>query len=99
MIEIVFYLFALGMVGGFASGLISLQAYFYITDGGIETLYGSNRPNVWKRVKVFRENPEAVEDEKLQYLYQKIYFTRQLGLGLIIFSLLLYVFLFTLGWQ
>jgi len=74
MIDIVPIIFVSGTLLGFVCGLLTLRVYFIISDGGIKKLYGSDRPNVWKRVKNYRENPTGIENQTLSKLYDCVSF-------------------------
>ena len=99
MIDIVPIIFVSGMLLCFVNGVLALRAYFFISGGGIEKLYGSDRPNVWKRVKSYRKDPTREENIALAKLYDWIYLTRQIGLGLILLAFVAYFAIFAFGLQ
>lgn len=91
LIDLVPVFFIVGVILGFVSGLLSLRCYFYITGGGIEKLYGENRPNVWKLVKQYKKDYTQIEDERLRSFFKWILFTRRISVVMLFLSLILFI--------
>ena len=97
MIDVVPVLFVSGMLLGLLSGVLTVRAYFILSNGGGERLSGPNRPNVWKRVKSYRADPTREDNDTLIRLYHWIYLTRQISLRLIALAFVTYILIFAFG--
>lgn len=96
MLNFVLILWIFGMIIGFINGLLSVKCYFYLTGGGIETLYQENRPKVNNLMKSYRKGDSKVEDPKLRAYYDWIFYTKWAAILSFIIALFLYVGAFAL---
>lgn len=96
MLDMVPILWILGIILAVVNGLISGKCYFYLTNGGIETLYQSDRPNINKLVKAYRRGEEKVDDPKLKSYLTWIFYTKWAGILSFVLALLMYIGAFAL---
>ena len=80
-----------GIILAIVNGLLSGKCYFYLTNGGVETLFKKERPNITKLLKAYRYGDEKINDPKLKWYLNWIFYTKWLGIASFVIGLFVYV--------